>query len=262
MIHALSEAGLRAVCEAAAQPLLYAFDFDGTLAPISRVRQTVTASSSTLQCLRELAKRVPCAIVSGRALTDLATRIDGTVPHLLGNHGIESPLTAPSVLAQAERICANWKHELLNGLAAMSRQGQGQGIDIEDKRYSLTMHFRGAENAINAAMEALTLLRQLTPQPELIEGKYAINALPHGLGGKGPAAFALMNHLGRTGLLYIGDEDTDETVFSLPNVVTMGIRVGKEAGSRAGFYLDHQGEVEQILRVLVQCMDRSFSRLS
>jgi trehalose 6-phosphate phosphatase len=111
-------------------------------------------------------------------------------------------------------------------------------------------------------MEALTLLRQLTPQPELIEGKYAINALPHGLGGKGPAAFALMNHLGRTGLLYIGDEDTDETVFSLPNVVTMGIRVGKEAGSRAGFYLDHQGEVEQILRVLVQCMDRSFSRLS
>ena len=71
MIHALSEAGLRALCDAASQPLLYAFDFDGTLAPISRDRHAVTVSDSTLQLLGELAKRAPCAIVTRCAVTPL-----------------------------------------------------------------------------------------------------------------------------------------------------------------------------------------------
>jgi trehalose 6-phosphate phosphatase len=78
--------------------------------------------------------------------------------------------------------------------------------------------------------------------------------LPPGLGGKGEAALALMNHLGRTGLFYIGDEETDETVFSLPDGVTMGVRVGRQAESRARFFLHEQSEVEELLRLLVQCM--------
>ena len=66
-------------------------------------------------------------------------------------------------------------------------------------------------------------------------------------------------HLGRTGLFYIGDEETDETVFALPDAVTMGVRVGRHDGSRAGFYVHHQAEVEQLLRLLVECMSGSFS---
>ena len=49
-----------------------------------------------------------------------------------------------------------------------------------------------------------------------------------------------MNHLGRTGLFYIGDEETDETVFALPDGVTMGVRVGRQAESRARFFLHEQ----------------------
>src|SRR6185503_13303304 len=68
------------------------------------------------------------------------------------------------------------------------------------------------------------------------------------------ATLALMKHLGRTGLFYIGDEETDETVFSLGKIVTMGVRVGRVDGSRAGFYLHGQAEVEGLLRLLVQWM--------
>ena len=228
MIHALSDTGLRALRDAASQPLLYAFDFDGTLAPISRDRQAVNVSDSTLQSLGELAKRAPCAIVTGRALADVAMRINGYVPHLIGNHGIESPLTSPSVLAEAERTCAKWKHQLQSGLPMTP-----PGAEIEDKRYSLTVHFRGAENPADVSMAALAALRRLSPAPQLIEGKYAINVLPPGQSGKGRATLALMKHLGRTGLFYIGDEETDETVFSLGQVVTMGVRVGRVDGSRA-----------------------------
>jgi trehalose 6-phosphate phosphatase len=256
MIHALSEGGLQALCEVASQPVLYAFDFDGTLAPISSDRQAVTVSPLIAQRLSELAKRAPCAVISGRALGDVALRIDGTVPHLIGNHGIESPLTPRSVLFEAEQICAGWKQELQRMVSSMT----SLGIEIEDKRYSLTLHFRRAHQPTDAGRIALTWLRRLTPGPELIEGKYSINALPPGQGGKGAAAFALMTHLGRTGLFYIGDEETDETVFSLPNALRMGVRVGRRDGSRAGFYLHAQAEVEELLRVLIQCMDRNFPR--
>jgi trehalose 6-phosphate phosphatase len=249
VIHALSETGVRALRDAASQPLLYAFDFDGTLAPISHDRHAVAVSDSTLQSLGALSKRAPCAIVTGRALSDVAMRINGYVPHLIGNHGIESPLTAPSVLIEAERTCATWKQQLQSSLPLTSL-----GAEIEDKRYSLTVHFRGAQNPADVGMAALAALRQLRPAAQLIEGKYAINVLPPGQSGKGFATLALMKHLGRTGLFYIGDEETDETVFSLGKIVTMGVRVGRMDGSRAGFYLHGQAEVEGLLRLLVQWM--------
>ncbi|HKY71345.1 MAG TPA: trehalose-phosphatase [Nitrospira sp.] len=253
MIHALSDGGRRALRHAASQPLLYAFDFDGTLAPISSDRHAVTVSAGMLHWLGELGKHVPCAIVSGRALADVAGRINGYVPYVLGNHGIEGPLTARSRLLEAERTCVDWRNQLLGSLDSLNLPG----VEIEDKRYSLTVHLRRAANPATAGARALIALKQLTPAPELIEGKYSINVLPPGQGGKGQAAFALMHHLGRTGLFYIGDEETDETVFSLPNAVTMGVRVGRQEGSRAQFYLDHQAEVEQLLRLLVQCIGSS-----
>ena len=249
MIHALSDDGLRALTHAVSQGLLYAFDFDGTLAPISSDRRAVTVGVGTLQLLGELAKQAPCAIVSGRALADVATRINGHVPHVIGNHGIESPLTSRHTLVEAEQTCAKWKHQLESGLHMIP-----PGAEVEDKRYSLTLHFRGAQNPVDASMAALTALRRLNPTPALMDGKYSINVLPAGHGGKGPATLALMHHLGRSGLFYVGDEETDETVFSLGEVVKMGVRVGRLDGSHAGFYLHDQAEVEELLRLLVHCM--------
>lgn len=250
MIHALSDDGLRALRHAASQQLLYAFDFDGTLAPISSDRRAVAVSAVTLRLLDELSKQAPCAIVSGRALADVAARINGHVPHVIGNHGIESPLTSRSMLVEAEQSCATWKHQLESGPHMIP-----PGAEIEDKRYTLTIHFRGAQNPVDASMAALTTLRRLSPTPALMDGKYSINVLPVWHGGKGPATLALMNHLGRTGLFYIGDEETDETVFSLGEVVKIGVRVGRLDGSRAGFYLHDQAEVEELLRLLVRSMN-------
>ena len=255
MIHALSDAGLRALRDAASQPLLYAFDFDGTLAPISNDRHSVTVPAGILRWLSELAKRASCAIVSGRALADVAFRVNGYIPHVIGNHGIESPLTSSNVLLDAERTCADWKQQMRNSLHSLT----ALGVEIEDKRYTLTVHLRGARNPTEAAVNAIAALRQLTPMPELIEGKYSINALPPGQTGKGPATLALMRHLGRTGLFFMGDEATDESVFSLVQGVTMGVHVGRQENSHAKFYLQNQAEVEELLRVLVEYMRQESS---
>ena len=252
MIHLLSEKGRQALGGLAARPLLYAFDFDGTLAPISPDRDAVTLPGETGGWLTELAKRAACAVISGRSLADLAARVGGSVPHLIGNHGIESPLSSPETLRLAEEVCEQWRREIANGQAPSMAAAGGE---IEDKRYTLTVHFRGAPDPAAACARALQILNRLTPLPFLIMGKQSINVLPPGQAGKGSAASALMTHLHRDGLFYIGDDETDETVFSLTEGLVMGVRVGAVNGSRARYYLDHQGEVQEVLRLLTRHLE-------
>jgi len=254
MTYVLSEEGRLALQALAEKPILYAFDFDGTLAPISPNRDAVKIPPSITKWIKELAKRVPCAIVSGRALADLVSRINGTVPYLIGNHGIESSLTPLPTLLWAEEICAGWKRNIATRLAeAMNSLGG----EVEDKRYSLTVHYQACEQEAGIRLAILRLLQQLDPTPDLIAGKSSVNVIPPGQGGKGQAVLALMRHLRQIGLFFVGDDETDENVFGLQEGLAMGIRVGIQAESHAKFYLKHQGEMEEVLRFLVNRIDRT-----
>ncbi len=254
MMYLLSAEGREAMRAVAGGSMLYAFDFDGTLVKISPDRETVRLTRSIHEWLVELAKRVPCAVISGRALSDLAPRVDRAVPYLIGNHGLESPLTPPVTLLWADGICAGWRAAIRGEL---SPQLAELGIDVEDKRYSLTLHYRerDEEDRIRPALSAL--LTRLRPVPRLIIGKQSVNLLPPGKGGKGAAALALMRHLRRSELFFIGDDETDEDVFGLTEGLALGVRVGPRDGSRAKYYIKHQGEVEDVLRFLIHRLDRT-----
>lgn len=254
MTYLLSEEGRRALRALAGRPILYAFDFDGTLAPISSDRDAVKISRSMHEWLKELSKRAPCAIVSGRALSDLAPRINGEVPHLIGNHGIESALTPPSTLLWAKGICQGWLRQLVTELAQPLKD---LGVEVEDKQYTLTLHYRGGEEPARVRLALLTLFRQLSPAPRVILGKSSVNALPPGRGGKGAAVLSLTIELRQTGLFFVGDDETDEDVFGLSEGLAMGVRVGQHAESRAQYYLKHQRELEDVIRFLIHRLDRT-----
>jgi trehalose 6-phosphate phosphatase len=106
-------------------------------------------------------------------------------------------------------------------------------------------------------MALVLLLDQLTPTPRLIFGKASVNVLPPGEDGKGPASLALMRHLRQTGLFFIGDDETDEDVFELSEGLVMGVRVGAHEKSQARYFINHQGEIKDILRFLIDCIDRA-----
>ena len=258
MTYLFSDEGRPALRALTSRPILYAFDFDGTLARISPDRDTVTLPQSTYEWLSELANRVPCAIVSGRALSDLASRVDGVVPHLIGNHGLESPLTDPAALIQAEKMCQGWLHRLGTDLRQPLKQ---DGIEVEDKRYTLTLHYRGTDEPARVRKALTLLLDQLTPTPRLIFGKASVNVLPPGKDGKGQAALALMRNLRQTGLFFVGDDETDENVFGLTEGLAMGVRVGHYSESRAQYYVKHQEEIQEIIQFLVRCIDRTSESL-
>ena len=254
MTYLLSEEGRRALRALVGKPILYAFDFDGTLAPIGSNRNLVKMPRATYEWLKELARRAPCAIVSGRALTDVEGLVKDAVPHLIGNHGIESPLTPAESLASAMEICQGWLRELA---ARHAEALKDLGVEVEDKRYTLTIHYRGVAEPVRVRMALLLLLQPLSPAPRLIFGKSSVNVLPHGLGGKGAAAHALMVHLRQAGLFFVGDDETDEDVFELSDGLSMGVRVGRSEQSRASYYVKHQGELEEVIRFLVHRLDRT-----
>jgi trehalose 6-phosphate phosphatase len=254
MIDLLSAEGRDALMAVAGRSVLYAFDFDGTLAGISPDRGNVTLSPAIYERLHELATRAPCAIVSGRALSDLMPRVNGVVPYLIGNHGVESPLTPAATLNAAERVCLGWMKQLDGDLAGRLTHA---GIEVENKRYTLTFHCRENDEPVTVQRAVGLLLDQLAPAPRVIAGKASVNVLPQGSTTKGEAALALMRHLKRDGLFFVGDDETDEDVFGLSEGLMMGVRVGLQPHSRAGYYLNHQTEIEDVIRSLVHRIDRT-----
>ncbi|OQW57658.1 MAG: trehalose-phosphatase [Nitrospira sp. ST-bin4] len=254
MIYLLSDEGRHALRMVASRPVLYAFDFDGTLAKISPDRGGVKLSFSTHEWLRELAARAPCAVVSGRALSDLTPRVNGAVPYLIGNHGLESPLTSAAALSSAEQVCLGWMKQVETDLAEPLKVA---GIEVESKRYTLTFHYYETDESARVQAALVLLLNRLKPAPQLICGKASVNTLPPGSTRKGDAARSLMIHLRRAGLFFVGDDETDEDVFGLTEGLIMGVRVGQQAESRAQYYLKHQSEIEDVIRFLVHRIDRT-----
>ena len=226
---------------------LYAFDFDGTLSKIVQRSQDATIVASTDALLKQLSKHAPVAIISSRSIKDLKSRLKFIPPYLIGNHGLEGLGIRPDALDLAHKICANWKLYLEDHLPLES-----SGIAIEDKSFSLAIHYRKCSAKKKAKIDILKIVSNLDPKPRIILGKCVINLLPTGAPHKGVALVELMIQAEIKSALYIGDDDTDEDVFSLPNARILTVRVGKKATSQAQFYIEGQQEINRLLKTILQ----------
>src|SRR3546814_13966152 len=70
-------------------PLLVCLDFDGTLAPIVQRPDGARLAPAMLDRLARLAVLVPTAVVSGRDLGDLRSRLPLSGIGMVGTHGVE-----------------------------------------------------------------------------------------------------------------------------------------------------------------------------
>jgi trehalose 6-phosphate phosphatase len=253
MIALFSDSGLAQLEELSRARALYAFDFDGTLAEIVRERDRAQVRPAVLQTLRELSRLAPTAVVSGRSLEDLQPRLDGAVPYLIGNHGLEGLQEEAEVRDQAQAVCRSWRQQLDGPTVARLRD---EGVTVEDKTYSLTLHYRGTRDTAHARRIGMETLSRLTPAPRIILGKSVVNAVPAGSPHKGEAILTLMHRLNAATTLYVGDDATDEDVFALPDDGIVTVRIGKKRGSRARFFLNDQGEVARLLDELVNLLSR------
>jgi trehalose 6-phosphate phosphatase len=239
----LSRRGAEVLSEIARAHALLAFDFDGTLAPIVADRDAAVMREETRALLRAAALLYPCAVISGRARADLATRVKG-IPLVaaIGCHGAE-PGFGPLDRSLA-KVVASWRSSLAVALAGC------EGIEVEDKRFGIAIHYRKAPSWADAERRALTAALSLEGAA-VFAGHAVVNVLPEEAPTKGDAIVGLCERLGRRAAVYVGDDRTDEEAFR-SEVVGVSIAVGDAPGVSAEYSIPDQAHIDDLLRALVR----------
>lgn len=221
---------------------LLAFDFDGTLAPIVKDRDAAELPAETRRLLRALALMYPCAVISGRARADVAARLSA-IPLLaiIGNHGAE-PGRGPIDRSRRARL-VTWKRALEAAL------GSQRGVEIEDKLFSIAVHYRRAQ-VLAAARRAVLEAAASLSGARVFGGHAVVNVVPADAPNKGTAIEALAARAGQGPVLYAGDDRTDEDAFHSPRV-SVSIRVGRTGRTSARWYVPGQGAIDDLLRALI-----------
>jgi trehalose 6-phosphate phosphatase len=228
---------------------LHAFDFDGTLAPIVDDRESAVMRAKTRALFTRVCRVYPTAVISGRSQGDVTERLGSApVKYVVGNHGIEPGRT----MKEAERIAAR----VLGPLEA--RLLKVPGVDIEDKRYSLAIHYRRSRNKRLARAAILRAIAALPERMRVLAGKQVMNVLPEHAPNKGHALLSLRAAARADVALYVGDDVTDEDVFGIDQPGRLlSVRVGESRVSAAHYYLRKQAEVDRLLAVLAELRENS-----
>jgi trehalose 6-phosphate phosphatase len=227
-------------------------DIDGTLLDLMPTPREVWVPPGLAKTLNRLVERTggALALVSGRSLNDIDLIFAPDVFPAVGGHGAEMRIDPDneSVAAHAPPM----DKELKRRLAAIAKLSPG--ILLEDKGYSLALHYRLAPHAEKAIYEAVSLIRADLPNApiEVLPGK-CVCEIKHSGFTKATGVRELMTREPFKGRrpLFIGDDVTDETVFAImPDFDGLAFSVGRRATGVAGHF-DAPSDVREFLTHLL-----------
>lgn len=247
MTNLFSAAGRAALRNTIDTATLFAFDLDGTLAPIVADPDAIKIPADVLKRLTDLNRIAKVAIITGRLRADAREHLGFTPRFLVGNHGAEGLPGCEEMELEFVRLCRSWKKQLQALLPAPDTCG----IVLEDKGATLTLHYRNSPDLERTQLKLADIIGRLIPTPRRVSGKLAENIVPQQAIHKGEALLFIMRHLECSRSLFVGDDETDEDVFRLANDSIFGIRVGSSAGSAAHYYLHDQREIGTLLDVIL-----------
>jgi trehalose 6-phosphate phosphatase len=215
-------------------------DIDGTLLDLAPTPREVWVPPGLSKTLNRLLVRTSGALafVSGRSLNDIDLIFAPDQFPAVGGHGAEMRVGADSesVATHAPPM----DKELKRRLAVIAKLSPG--ILLEDKGYSLALHYRLAPHAEKAIYAAVSLIRADLPNApiEVLPGK-CVCEIKHSGFNKATGVRELMTHEPFKGRrpLFVGDDVTDEAVFSImPEIGGMAFSVGRRAKGVAGYFDD------------------------
>jgi len=227
-------------------------DIDGTLLELMPTPREVWVPPGLAKTMNRLMVRTngALALVSGRSLNDIDLIFAPEQFPAVGGHGAEMRIDPEneSVAAHAPPM----DKELKRRLAAIAKLSPG--ILLEDKGYSLALHYRLAPHAEKAIYAAVSLIRADLPNApiEVLPGK-CVCEIKHSGFTKATGVRELMMHEPFKGRrpLFIGDDVTDETVFGImPDYDGLAFSVGRRAKGVAGHF-DAPSDVREFLAHLL-----------
>src|SRR5260370_31299530 len=202
---------------------------DGTLLDLAPTPREVWVPPGLSKTLNRLLQRTggALALVSGRSLNDIDLIFAPDQYPVVGGHGAEMRLDPDSEAVAAH--APPMDKELKRRLAAIAKLSPG--ILLEDKGYSLALHYRLAPHAEKAIYAAVSLIRADLPNApiEVLPGKQVCE-IKHSGFNKATGVLELMTHEPFRGRrpIFIGDDVTDETVFAImPDLDGLAFSVGR-----------------------------------
>jgi trehalose 6-phosphate phosphatase len=231
------------------QKIALLLDVDGTIVDIGPSPTEVHVGAGLLETLKRLFALMDgaLALVSGRPIGDLDRLFAPLRLPTIGGHGAEMRLRDNEVFFWAKPL----PHDLRKRLAEST--GIGSGVVVEDKDYSLALHYRKSPGLADSLRRHVAASQEAFPgEPtELLQGKAMFEVKRPGV-NKGESVRRLMEHSPFAGRMpvFIGDDVTDESVFKvLPEIGGKGFSVNRHFPGLTGIFRN-PAHVRDVLRAL------------
>ena len=219
------------------------FDVDGVLAPIvARPELSRVPEETRRELARVVGRYRLVACVSGRAGEDARRLVGVEGIEVVGNHGLELDPRAEELADEMARFRAelDWP--------------------VEDKRLSLSLHYREADDE-RAAVAALERVAERARAAGLVPrwGRKVLEIRPPVETHKGVAVRTLVERSGARRALYAGDDTTDLDAFAGLDQAGLDaavkVAVASEEGPRelreaADVVVESPAELVELLRLL------------
>ncbi|WPU10149.1 trehalose-phosphatase [Pseudarthrobacter oxydans] len=237
---------------AGTEHLLVAMDFDGTMAPIvgrADDARPLPRSAAAFAGLAVL-PRTTTALISGRALASLRAVASPPVDTLLiGSHGAEAwlgPGSAGLTLDEGQKALLAEVRTVLEDIVR-----EAPGTTLEDKPAGVVLHTRlAADDVAEDAVAAARSLLQDRKGVFLKDGKRVLETSVVNA-SKGEGVTFLRQITGATGVLFAGDDTTDEDALARLEPGDVGVKVGLDF-TQAEHRVEAPVHIAELLEVLLQ----------
>ena len=203
-------------------PLLVGLDVDGVLAPIVGHADDAVLLPGMLDAVGLLATRAVVAVVSGRSVGDLERFGFPDHVEVFGLHGMERSGERTIELADHEHE----RLERLHALAAEAADRAGDCAWVERKPASVVLHVREAQpdHGERSAADLRVRAADVTGA-HVLPGKGVVELLTRAT-SKALAVAELRAEASAGAVVFLGDDRTDEEVFTMLGDDGCSIRVG------------------------------------
>lgn len=234
--------------------LLLMLDFDGTISPVVKLPENAIVPRPIIDMLCSLANFCKVAIVSGRPMGFVLSKIKNAKFSYVGSHGLEYIING-----QKEEILLQKKVKIfLEDIKITLKQlGQKyQKLIVEEKPNSINLHYKFVKGSklksflleINEFLDKM----EKSGKMRILRDKETIEILPNSACNKGFAIKKLSKVFGANYVpVYVGDAKTDEDAFEALENNGITVRVGKSKNSRAKYFLKNQKEINKFLKYIL-----------
>ena len=248
-------------------------DYDGTLAKIQRLPELAVLEDNMREIIEKLKQKFVVGIISGRELKDIKSLVRVKGIYYSGNHGLEIVGDDINFIHDAAEKTVVVLDEIDD---ILTKRLKNTKAFVEHKRLSLSLHYR------NVSDDEVLKIKQIfydvygeikgTENLQVFEGKKVFEVRPKIDWNKGKAIEKLYFHVAcrphlefisgsegdgekvqndnliNCGIIFIGDDTTDEDGFKVVNQFGgFSIRVGTERDTNAEFFVNNTDEVKLLL---------------